>query len=242
MGNYTTASGGSAAAIGYHTAASGLTSAAIGNFVTASGDFSTAMGSYVSTNTRNGSFIIGDNSSSSLIAANTDDNQFMAVFAGGYRVWSNRNGTQGVYMNGGTSGWTNISDRNLKENFRPIDGEGLLAKIRMLPITEWNYRGADPSIRYVGPVAQDFHEAFHLGGADSLGINSICMDGVSMAAVQALEKRTAELREKAAELEVVKAELADVKARLRRLEAALTMQRDVTREITAVTAEAAERR
>jgi hypothetical protein len=103
-------------------------------------------------------------------------------------------------MNGGTSGWTNYCDRNRKENFRPVDGEQLLLRIRLLAIDEWNYKGTDPSIRYIGPVAQDFYAAFKLGGGDSLGINSICIDGVNIAAIQALEKRTAHLRETTSKL------------------------------------------
>jgi hypothetical protein len=43
-------------------------------------------------------------------------------------------------------------------------------------------------------MAQDFYGAFHLGGTDSLGINSISIDGVNMAGVKALEKRTREMK------------------------------------------------
>jgi hypothetical protein len=107
-------------------------------------------------------------------------------------------------MNSGESGWTSVCDRNKKENFRPIDGEQILAKIKEMPITEWNYKGTDPKVKYIGPVAQDFYSAFHLGGTDSLGINTLCIDGVNIAAIQALEKRTSELlkaNEKIAQLE-----------------------------------------
>lgn len=226
MGGQTRATGNYSTAMGLGTEASGTYSTAMGDATIASGLASTAMGYNVVAD-RAGGFIIGDHSAGNTTRVNKD-NEFMAVFAGGYTLYTTRDVNQGVYMNGGTSGWTNISDRNKKENFRPIDGEVLLLKIRSLSITEWNYKGGDPSIRYVGPVAQEFHEAFHLGGTDSLGINSICIDGVTMAAVQALEKRTAELREKTAELEVVKAELTDLKTRLHRLEEALTAHRDFT--------------
>jgi trimeric autotransporter adhesin len=158
----------------------------------------------------------------------------MAVFANGYTLYTNRSWANGVYMNGNTSGWTNISDRNKKENFRPIDGEALLSHIRGIPVTEWNYKNTDPSIKYIGPVAQDFYAAFHLGGTDSLGINSICIDGVNMAAIQALEKRTTELRDKTAELhartaelETMKSELVDLRTKLARLEDQLATSKDV---------------
>jgi hypothetical protein len=179
--------------MGDSTTASGDYSTAMGCFITASGNYSTAIGVDVSTNSKAGSCIIGD--VSTLTVANSSlDNQMTMRFNGGYILYSNAGLTTGVHMNAGVSGWTNICDRNKKQSFRPVDGEELLKKIRTIPITEWSYKGADPSIRYIGPMAQDFYAAFHLGGKDSLGINSISIDGVNMAAIQALEKRTSELQ------------------------------------------------
>ena len=45
-------------------------------------------------------------------------------------------------------------------------------------------------------MAQDFHSAFKLGGTDSLGINTISIDGVNMAAIKALVNRTDKLKQK----------------------------------------------
>ncbi|HAV62636.1 MAG TPA: hypothetical protein DCY13_09750, partial [Verrucomicrobiales bacterium] len=50
------------------------------------------------------------------------------------------------------------SDRQLKENFRPLDGLAVLEKVAALPLSEWNYK-QDPATRHVGPMAQDFHAA-----------------------------------------------------------------------------------
>lgn len=231
MGNNIQASGYASFAMGYRTAAIGDYSTAMGYRTTASGGNATAIGNSVSTNGKEGSFIIGDLSDTSTVS-NNHPNEFVAVFAGGYTLWSTRNLNQGVYMIGNTSGWTNISDRNKKENFRPLDGEELLSKIRSMSITEWNYRQSDPSIKYIGPVAQEFHAAFHLGGTDSLGINSISIDGVNMAAVQALEKRTTELREKTAKLEAVESRVVELEARLARLEQALAMPKELTQQVS----------
>ena len=123
-------------------------------------------------------------------------NQMVMRFNSGYRLFSNSGLTQGVYMLGNTSGWTNISDRNLKENFEEINDEELLTKIKNLSITKWNYKGVDPGIKYIGPMAQDFYQAFKLGGTDSLGINTISIDGVNMAAIKALVNRTDKLKQK----------------------------------------------
>jgi hypothetical protein len=198
-GNYSIALGSSAYATGNFSTALGpsatattIGAIAIGNDVTASGTYSTAMGTNVTTNGYYGSFIIGDHAAS--VDSSTANNEMFMRFAGGYKLFTNWAKTAGVYMGSGSSGWTAVSDRNKKENFCTIDGEKILEKIRSMPITEWNYIGTDPSVKYIGPVAQDFYAAFHLGGTDSLGINSICIDGVNIAAIQALEKRTAELQ------------------------------------------------
>jgi hypothetical protein len=157
-----------------------------------------------------GSFIIGDNSKTEYDSTSAN-NQMKMRFAGGYRLYSNSGMSTGAYMDAGVSGWTNISDRNKKENYRPISGEQILSKIKEMPITEWNYKGTDKSVKYIGPVAQDFYAAFHLGGSDSLGINSICIDGINIAAIQALEKRTAELQK-------ANIEITEMKKRIERLE------------------------
>ncbi len=193
FGQSATASGYHSFALGYSSVASGSTGTAIGFSTTASGEKSTAIGSYVSTNGKLGSFIIGDASTTSLWTSALP-NQMKMRFAGGYQFYTNSTATTGVYMNGNTSGWINFSDRNMKEHFTPVAGEWLLAKIRNLPVTEWNYKNSDPSVRYIGPMAQDFWQAFHLGGTDSLGINSIAIDGVNLAAIKALEERTSELQ------------------------------------------------
>jgi hypothetical protein len=193
IGNNSTASGNNSTAIGSGVVASNDYSFAIGYHDTASGNRSFALGNYVSTNNHDGSFIIGDYSTTSFTFSDTV-NQMTMRFAGGYKLFTNSGCTLGAYLPHNATAWTTLCDRNKKENFRPIDGEQLLSKIRTMPITEWNYKGTDPNTKYIGPVAQDFYSAFHLGGTDSLGINSLCIDGVNIAAIQALEKRTAELQ------------------------------------------------
>ena len=93
-------------------------------------------------------------------------------------------------MNNGGTSWTSVSDRNMKENFEEINGEEILGKIKNLSITQWNYKGNSDDIKYIGPMAQDFHASFGLGGSDSLGISTLAFDGVNMAAIQALVHRT----------------------------------------------------
>jgi hypothetical protein len=107
--------------------------------------------------------------------------------------------------------WTDASDRNLKENFRSVDGEDILAKVASLPVTEWNYKVEGDDIKHLGPVAQDFHTIFGLG-ADDKTIATLDEAGVALAAIQALEKRTRELQAALTELQGVKGDLAAVQA------------------------------
>ncbi len=197
IGAGSTASSNGAVAVGVSALASGVRAHAIGNFVTAA---------------NGGSFVFGDANTTTLTSS--AGNQCSMRFVGGYRLFSNAAFTTGVSMAAGVSGWTNICDRNLKEHVTSIDGEKLLDRIRTLPISEWSYKHSDPGIRYIGPMAQDFHEAFHLGGTDSLGINSIIADGVNLAAIQALEKRTRELAQVLETVAVLRSELATVRQSL----------------------------
>jgi hypothetical protein len=194
IGAYNQATGDYALSLGSYSQATQSHAVAIGTQAYATGIYSIALGSGANTNGKDGSMVVGDDAYFQT-AYSSADNQLTMRFIGGYRLWSSYpDSTAGVYMRHGQSGWSNYSDRNMKENFTDVDGEELLEKIRNIPVTEWNYKKTDPNDKYIGPMAQDFYGAFHLGGTDSLGINSISIDGVNMAGIKALENRTRELR------------------------------------------------
>ena len=199
IGRNTTASGGYSTAMGYNTTASGVYSTAMGYSTTSSGNFSTAMGNSVSTSNWDGAFIIGDNSTSTVMQSFVA-NGFRSRFAGGYRLLSNAAATIGVVLLPDQSSWGVISDVRLKENFIPVAGEQILKSIADMPQYTWNYKTQDTkTLRHYGPMAQDFYKAF---GRDELGtvgcdtiINQQDFLGVNFIAIQALEKRTAELKQ-----------------------------------------------
>jgi uncharacterized repeat protein (TIGR01451 family) len=85
--------------------------------------------------------------------------------------------------------WTNASDRNLKENFTAVSAAAILEKIRALPLTDWNYKNEDPSVRHIGPVAQDFYAIFGVGNS-STSISTIDPAGVALAGIQGLDERS----------------------------------------------------
>jgi hypothetical protein len=108
-----------------------------------------------------------------------------------------------------------ISDRNSKEHFTPIDPLAALTKVISLPVTEWNYRNDDQENKHIGPMAQDFHSAFGLNGADDTHISAVDEGGVALAAIQGLNRKVDELK---TELGRRDAENAELKARLEKLE------------------------
>ena len=70
-----------------------------------------------------------------------------------------------------------------------------------LPIERWRFKTEDEGVKHVGPMAQDFHEAFGLGESDT-AIATVDADGVALAAIQGLNLR---LNEKEAEIQSLKA-------------------------------------
>lgn len=95
--------------------------------------------------------------------------------------------------------WTNACDRNLKENFQPVNGKAILEKVARLPVQVWNYKNEGRSIQHIGPTAQEFRSAFDFGGDDK-SIGTIDADGVALAAIQGLHESLREKDQRIAEL------------------------------------------
>jgi hypothetical protein len=117
---------------------------------------------------------------------------------------------------------------NLKENFVPIAPAAILKKIDALPLTEWNYRNEDPSVRHIGPIAQDFFSIFRVGNS-STSISTIDPSGIALAGVQALDEKTharaVRLAELKKQLEAKTEEIHLPQERLARLESLLEQTR-----------------
>ena len=101
------------------------------------------------------------------------------------------------------------SSRTIKQAFTPVDANEMLSKVVNLPITSWAYK-ADPNVRHIGPMAEDFYESFAVGN-DAKGISVTDSAGVAFAAIQGLNQQLA----------AKDAELATLKQRLAALEAAV---------------------
>ena len=213
MGYSTIASGYASTAMGYNTTASGINSTAMGNTTIASGDNSFAAGARVSTNGHAGAFFFGDGDPFNKGVRSIGFNdQFAARFNGGYYFISSDVGADiGVQVLAGGNAWVSMCDKNRKENFEPLNGDDILQKLKSIQFSSWNYKTQNPKVhRHYGIMAQDF---FHAFGSDKYGtigndttVNPIDMIGIDMAAIQALEKRTAKLNE---ELKTQKARYAE---------------------------------
>jgi hypothetical protein len=95
---------------------------------------------------------------------------------------------------------TQNSDRSRKEAIEPVDVQAVLDALRELPMLSWRYKHDRDAARHIGPMAQDFHAAFGLGSTPK-GIAVVDAQGVSLAALQALADRNAELERQLLELE-----------------------------------------
>jgi hypothetical protein len=185
---------------------------------TAAGQYSFAAGSFAQANHR-GAFVWADGTGVALASQRND--QFRVRATGGARFDVNSNNwvdiftfssgfglgrvtklidtSTGAYLSAGGV-WTDSSDRNLKENFESVDGRKILDRVAQLPITTWDYKVEGPSVRHIGPVAQDFQAAFGLS-ADDKHIAPLDANGVALAAIQELNKLLKEKDSKISALE-----------------------------------------
>ncbi len=184
---------------GYGNIASGYASAIAGGYANgASGDYSFSAGANAAA-TNYGSFVWSDASAAAAFTS-TANNQFNVKASGGTRIFSNSGATTGVQLTAGSGTWSSASDRNLKENIRPLDPREVLNRLAQMPVAEWNYKSQPASIRHVGPMAQDFRAAFGLGDSDR-HISTTDADGVALAAIQGLYGLVKEREDRIIELE-----------------------------------------
>jgi trimeric autotransporter adhesin len=185
-----------------------------GYFNSAEANSSFAAGSYARA-TNVGAFVWSDYSSGSTFTS-TNSNEFAARTHGGVRFETGSGVGVKVKPNEGT--WNSLCDRNSKTNFAPVNVRAILDGVALLPIATWSYKGAPESTRHIGPVAQDFYDAFAVGGDDRT-IATVDADGVALAAIQALNEL---MKEKDTALREQQKTVAELWARVRTLEKALS--------------------
>jgi hypothetical protein len=180
----------------------GLAAVAIGYNVTANKDHSFAFGKFASSNGFGGGFIWGDGAATSSTQTfnAVANNEFAARASGGFRFRTNLAGTTGCNLPAGSGVFNCTSSRATKENFGMVSGADVLSRLKGIEVSTWNYISEGQKVRHIGPMAEDFFNAFQFGtGNTSIGLQDLT--GVSLAAIKELDQRTNDLREKTAEVE-----------------------------------------
>ena len=228
---------------GFNNTVSGVAATIGGGFGnTASGYFATVGGGFGNIAAGTGSFVAGSNALNDtpahiglfLFADNSGypfhsaaANEFAARATGGVRFVLGIDGsgtpTWSCAASKGNS-WACSSDRNLKENFQPVDVAGVLQRVAGLPLYLWNAKGTDPNVKHLGPTAQDFMAAFALGNSDKM-IGMQDADGIALAAIQGLNQRLEEQRQSLDEQQQRIAELEDSVLQLETLRSEIAVLR-----------------
>ncbi|HWN94413.1 MAG TPA: tail fiber domain-containing protein, partial [Methylomirabilota bacterium] len=175
------------------------------NFV--DGDYAFAAGRRARA-VHDGAFVWADSQDTNF--ASTANNQVSFRCLGGVRFASGSGAVnRTVSWTPGSASWSFSSDRNLKEDIRPVDGAAVLEKLARVPISEWNYKGY--AQRHIGPMAQDFHGAFPLNESTTT-LNDADLHGVALAAIQGLnEKLNATVKEKESRIAALEKTVAELK-------------------------------
>ena len=221
IGNYNAIGGGRGNAIaGYaSTIPGGADNVVINNF-----DFAAGRNAVADTD---GSFVWSDDSVQAQFGSGTNTPNDFLVRATGLVLFAtatdgNGNTTSGVELTHGSGSWANVSDRNAKTAITTVSPGDVLAGVLKMPISTWQYKAESPDIRHLGPMAQDFFAAFHLG-KDNRHITDIDEGGVALAAIQGLnQKLEHEFKKVTDENAALKAQNAALTAKLAQLDARMT--------------------
>ncbi len=162
----------------------------------AQGDYSFAAGRRAKANDQ-GAFVWADSTAADINSSGT--NQFIIRANGGIAFITattdfTPNIAPNVFISTSTGAylsrsgvWTDVSNKNVKANFAPLDSRDILARVATLPVSMWSYQADDPSIRHIGPTAQDFYATFNVG-QDDTHLAALDTNGVALAAIQGLNQ------------------------------------------------------
>jgi len=176
-----------------------------------------------------GAFVWGDSSDQNVTSNQTDEFKIQA--GGGAILYSSSDLSQGVNLAPGDGSWSSVSTRTAKTSISPTEPEAVLESVEDLEVSTWEYDSAQDAT-HMGPMAEDFHDAFGLG-ADRECIANVDADGVALAAIQGLSKRLEQRDERIDELSEEKEALSAENDRLRdRLDALEDRVTDIEAEQT----------
>jgi hypothetical protein len=103
-----------------------------------------------------------------------------------------------------------VSDREAKRDVEPVDDRAVLESLVQVPISTWSYKDDRQASRHLGPMAQDLHAAFGLGGTEK-AYDPVDAHGVAFSSIRALYEM---VRAQDARIEKLERENAALRARL----------------------------
>jgi len=209
---------------GFFNTAGDTASVGGGQENTASGDFSAVPGGLSNTASGIGSFAAGVRAkatnnysfvwggSPEVDTLSSTNGECVVRAPGGVRLMTSTNDVAGQQLTAGGSSWATLSDSNAKTDVQPVDHRQTLARLTSLPVSRWRYKH-DPTREYIGPMAQDFHDAFGLGDNNRY-ITTLDTDGVTLSAIKGLVE---ELREQDEALSVRERQIQDLEEQVEAL-------------------------
>lgn len=176
--------GSAAQTFGVASAAGGQASGAVGSAIQAANSTAGAMGQGF------GIGINGNNSSGNMM----NDLYKTQVQQAGQGGLGSVLGAAGQLGQGLGAMGVVLSDKNMKQNRKPVDPDKALEGIEKTDVESWEYKHGSPAddggAEHIGPMAQDLHKNF--GNAVAPGgkmLDLISANGVNMAAIKALSKK-----------------------------------------------------
>lgn len=174
-------------------------------------------GSFFYTNTALTTGFIFNSTTANLTLTNS---KFSMFSDGSTTIYSNSAFNSGVTLPAGGGSWSSVSDRNMKENFGVVNTRDVLQRVLNLPISTWNYKTQNASVRHIGPMAQDFYKLFGVG-EDDKRIATIDPDGVALAAIQGLNE---ELKDRDKKIENQQLELDSLQEQVKQQQRQIELQ------------------
>ncbi|MEM9597597.1 MAG: tail fiber domain-containing protein [Acidobacteriota bacterium] len=113
------------------------------------------------------------------------------------------------------------SDRNLKTDITPLDGSQVLDTLLELPVASWRFKEDPLGAIHLGPMAQDFFQAFGTGSSP-VHLSPLDVGSVALAAIQGLH---AKVEDKQGEVDALSARVEALEALVLKLTGELEADR-----------------
>ena len=227
LGSYNQSMGIHSLALGFKNLISGSFGVSIGTDNVVDGESSIVMGNFASDNGLPGCFMFSDptpvnpmNPEEMFVA--DAPNQFKIKATGGAKFVVGYEGTDevGAELSTSSGGWHVLGSKKSSKSIKDINEESYLQKLVNMPLQKTVNKEKNNSTTHLTPYAEDFYNAFGLGNSPR-EMSYLDLDGVSFAAIKALEKRTSNLQKENENLKkenkLLRKEIEEIKAMIQEM-------------------------